>query len=113
MKLQQLRDSLVSTGIPTHHFSADTTNEKYIVWAEEGQAKSGNADNKTIMQIIRGTVEYYTKEEFDPNFDIIQNKLNSIDIAWELEDIQFYPETDYIRYLWTWEMENSLEEVTK
>jgi ethanolamine utilization microcompartment shell protein EutL len=100
MTLVNLRDLLISTGIPIHHYEAHKATGNYIVWAEDGQAGAGHGDNHMKTQIIGGTIDYFTKTEFDPAFDTIQAKLNSADLAWKLNSIQYEKETGYIHYEW-------------
>ncbi len=102
--LKNLRDVLLTIGVPVYHFEALKQDDKYIIWTEEGQASANYADNKMVTQMIAGTIDYFTKEEFDENFDLIQEKLNNADVAWELNSIQFEEKTKYIHYEWTWEL---------
>jgi nucleosome binding factor SPN SPT16 subunit len=53
---------------------------------------------------MAGTIDYFTKTEFDPIVETIQEKLNSIDIAWRLNSVQYEKDTGYIHYEWAWEM---------
>lgn len=104
MKLSDLRDLLLTVTPDTFHYYAQKKPDKYIVWAEDGEAGSSNADNHKTNQVIQGTIDYFTKMEFDPNFELIQEKLNSIDISWQLNSIQHEEKTGYIHYEWVWEM---------
>jgi hypothetical protein len=109
MKLVDLRDLLLSTGIHTEHYEANKATGNYIVWAEEGQGQAVAADNHMVMQTIRGTIEYFTKTEFDPMFDLIQEKLNSVNIdemTWQWDLTEKIKDSGYIRHLWTWEIVN-------
>ena len=105
MELVDLRDALITIGPPVSHYEAHKQTDNYIVWAEDGEGQSGHADNHKTIQVVSGTIDYFTKIEFDPVVGLIQNKLNSIDIAWKLNSVQG-PEkgTGYIHYEWTWEM---------
>jgi hypothetical protein len=109
MTLLDLRDLLLTVGVPVYHFEAGKEEGNYIVWGEEGQASASSADNRMRTQGIRGTIEYFTTVEFDPVFDLIQEKLNSTDMAWGLDDIGKKPGEKYIRYLWSWEILNEFE----
>lgn len=104
MKLSDLRDLLLTVTNDVFHYEAWAKPDKYIVWAEDGQANAGYADNHMTDQVIQGTIDYFTKTEFDSNFELIQEKLNSVDIAWRLNSIQYEKETEYIHYEWVWEM---------
>jgi len=100
MKLTDIRDLLLTVTSNTFHYFATNKTDKYIVWAEDTQADASYADNHMSGQVIQGTIDYFTKMEFDSNFDLIQDKLNSIDIAWRLNSIQYEEETGYIHYEW-------------
>lgn len=104
MKLSDLRDLLLTVIPEVYHYEASSQSDKYIVWAEDGEAGSNNADDEKIDQVIQGTIDYFTKTEFDSNFELIQEKLNSVDIAWKLNSIQYEEMTGYIHYEWVWEM---------
>lgn len=104
MTLIDLRDLLLEVTTDTFHYVAHGKPDKYIVWSEESEAGSGEADNHKVTQILQGTIDYFTTTEFDSNFDLIQTKLNSVDIAWRLNFVQYEDETKYIHYEWLWEM---------
>lgn len=104
MTLNSLMNKLLELGLPVFHFEAANKSDKYIVWAEDGQGNSGYADNHMTTQILQGTIDYFTKDDFDPAFDLIQQKLNNMDIAWRLGSIQREEDTGYIHYEWIWEM---------
>lgn len=104
MTLVDIRDLLLTVGPPVFHYEAYNQTGNYIVWAEDGEGASGHADNHKTTQVIAGTIDYFTKTEFDQIVDLIQEKLNSIDIAWRLNSVQREKDTGYIHYEWTWEM---------
>lgn len=104
MTLQELRDLLLNIGPPVSHYFAHNQTGNYIVWAEDGEGGSGHADGQKTTQVIQGTIDYFTKTEFDPVVDEIQDKLNSVDIAWRLNSIQHEKDTGYIHFEWVWEM---------
>lgn len=104
MTLQGIRDLLLNIGPPVFHYFASGQTGNYIVWAEDGEGASDHADGQKTTQIIQGTIDYFTKTEFDPVFGYIQDKLNSADIAWYLNSIQHEKDTGYIHFEWVWEM---------
>lgn len=108
MRLQELRDLLLTVSSNVYHYHAHKKADKYIVWAEDGQGSSGYAGNHMTTQVLQGTIDYFTKIEFDPVFDQIQTALNSVDIAWQFNSIQREEETGYIHYEWVWEMVNEV-----
>lgn len=104
MTLQELKDILLTIGPHVVHYEASKQTGNYIVWAEDGEGASGHADNKKTTQVIQGTIDYFTKDEFDPVVKQIQEKLNEAEIAWRLNSIQHERDTGYIHYEWVWEM---------
>lgn len=104
MKLTDLRDLLLTVTSDTFHYKAWAKPDKYIVWAEDGETDSLNADDQKTEQVLQGTIDYFTKTEYDLNFELIQAKLNSADLSWRLNSIQHEEETGYIHYEWVWEM---------
>lgn len=109
MKLTDLRDLLKTTNLPVYHYFAQKQAEKYIVWAEDGEDTSLNADNEKNEQVIQGTIDYYTKKEYDPNFNTIQNVLKTADLTWRLNSIQREKDTGYIHYEWVFSFINDEE----
>ena len=77
----------------------------YIVWAEDGQAGALHANNRVIGQAIGGTIDYFTRLRDDPNVSAIQDKLNSLDLTWGLNSIQYEDDTRLIHYEWWFEVE--------
>ncbi|HQA58953.1 MAG TPA: hypothetical protein PK033_13895 [Acetivibrio sp.] len=104
MKLSDLRDLLLTIEVPVFHYHASKQPDKYIVWAEDTEGTSISANNKKINQSIQGTIDYFTKTEFDPNVDKIQETLNSAEISWRLNSIQYEEDTGYIHYEWVFEV---------
>jgi hypothetical protein len=104
MTLQNLRDTLLTIGPPVFHYSASGQTGNYIVWAEDGEGPSGHADNHKTTQVLTGTIDYFTKTEFDPVIQQIEGALNSTDIAWRLSSVQHEKDTGYIHHEWTWEI---------
>ena len=105
MTLSDIENALKAVTSSTSHYSARNKPDKYIVWAEDGQAGSLWADGKMQEQVLTGTVDYFTRTENDPNFEAIQAALNDLEISWRLESIQYEDETKYIHYEWVWEMD--------
>ena len=106
MLLIDIRDALLTVTNKVYHFDATGAKGNYIVWAEEGQTSATWADNKMQEQAIGGTIDYFTKFEFDENVDKIQKALNDAEISFELNSIQHEEQTKYIHYEWTWDIPN-------
>lgn len=108
MKLQDLRDALLKITPNAFHYHAHKQTDSYIVWAEDSQGDAGHGDNRMTIQTIQGTIDYFTKTEFDPVFNEIQQALNNLDMAWRLNSIQHEDETGYIHYEWVFEFVNEV-----
>ena len=110
-KLKKVRDALLSIEINDKpidgklvcHF--ERPKEKYdhwIVWQEDGEGVSFSGNNRKKEQQGRGTVDCFTKIEYDPLLDLIQEALdNAPDIAWALEFVQYEDDTKLIHYEWS------------
>jgi hypothetical protein len=109
MNLQLIRDVCKSV-LPkaTFHNEAGTKKDQYIVWNEEGQSSSSYADNRMQEQSITGTIDLYTKIEYDPLFDMLQVALKTAGITFRLESIQYEDQTKYTHYEWSWEVPNHI-----
>ena len=107
-KLKAVRDLLKTITDNVWHYEAMDQPDKYIVWAEDSEGSSVEGDNKKINQSIRGTIDYFTKEEFDPNVDKIQEALKEGHISFYLNSVQDESEYDsgsgYIHYEWVFEV---------
>lgn len=86
------------------HYEALSGKDKYIVWAEDGEGTSVEADNQKINQSIQGTIDYFTREENDANVIAIQSTLKSAEISFYLNSVQYEDETKYIHYEWVFEV---------
>ena len=90
----------------THHCyhywrSAPKGVKKYIVWAEDGEQNSFNADNHKVRQALTGTVDFFTLEEYDAIIDEIQDTLEGIEgLSWNLNSVQYEEDTKFIHYEW-------------
>ena len=105
MTLQGIRDLLLNIGPPVFHYFASGQTGNYIVWAEDSEGDSLHADGRKTEQVTQGTIDYFTKTEYDPVVKQIEDKLDSQDeLAWKLNSIQREQDTGYIHYEWVWEM---------
>lgn len=110
MTLSQKLNSLYSPFLDSQAITCDVFhytrgNKKtvpYIVWSETGEEESFSSDNHKTEQQLTGIVDFYTKTEFDPIIDAIQNVLNSENVGWRLYSVQWEEETNLIHYQWGW-----------
>lgn len=72
--------------------------DRYIVWQEEG----GNylrADDITAEKIITGTIDLFSKTEFDTWSWQVEDALDNAKIAYRLNSVQYEEQTGF----WHWE----------
>lgn len=101
--LKSIQDALNSTSVKgsVHHYTKPVKyTVPYIVWQEDGESDSANVDNRKIEQQLHGTIDLYTKKEFDPLIDEIQEALNNYAAGWNLISVQYEDETKLIHYEW-------------
>ena len=105
-KLERIGAALVAgVGSNVYHYWRPNIPAPFCVWAEDGETLSFNADNHKKEQAIGGYVDYYTKREFDPMLDTIQDVLNGINefpFSWRLDSVQYEEDTNLIHYQWLW-----------
>ena len=77
--------------------------DRYFVWQEDG-ANDFLAGNKHLEKAVTGTTDLYTKLEFDPWKEAFENSLNSLEISWYLNSVQYEEETGCTHYEWVWEV---------
>ena len=107
MRLVDLGNALKAVTPNTSHYKPSKKPDKYIVWAEDGQADAAHGNNQMQIQVLTGTVDYFTKTEFDTVVQQIQAALNELEIGWRLNSVQHEEETGYIHHEWVWTMEVS------
>lgn len=100
--LKSISDALKSTsGKVFHYRRPKDPGDSWVVWAEDGEGESMAANNRKIEQQIHGTIDAYTKLEYDPLIDEIQNALNEKqNVGWSLLSVQYEDETNLIHYEW-------------
>lgn len=106
-KLRRLGEILAAAAPSVYHYWRPQMDPPYCVWAEDGEDGSLPADNRKGEQSVSGYVDYYTRTEFDPVLDQIQDALNSVDgfpFGWQLSSVDYEDETNLIHYQWTWSM---------
>lgn len=102
-KLKWFGTQVASVVTRTYHYTkAMNAAVPYAVWAEDSESDQFEADNYKAEQSIGGSLNYFTKQEYDPVLDDIQELLNSHKLIWNLESVQYEPETGLIHYEWRW-----------
>lgn len=89
----------------TYHYARpNNVSIPYAVWAEDSESGSFEADNRKAEQMISGSMNYFTEQEYDPVIDALQDCLDAVRAVWNLESVQYEPETGLIHYEWRWEI---------
>lgn len=101
--LSPVKDALLTVTENVYHYHAHKKDDKYIVWAEDGD-NAAYGDDVMIAQAIQGTIDYFTSEEFDPNVDAIQDALKAAGIAFYLNSQTYDEENDRMDYQWIFEV---------
>ena len=84
-----------------YHYFRIVKKDRYIIWAEDDDGGSLNANNKTMYQAIHGTIDLFTKDEYDSAVGQIQDALNDLEwLNWRLNSVQYENETNYTHYEW-------------
>lgn len=104
MKLKTVRDALKDVCNNVYHYEADTKSNTYIVWAEDGEGDSRHLDNCKEHQVISGTIDLFTIEEYSKLIDDIQAGLSKAGISFVLNSVQYESDTHYIHYEWRFEI---------
>lgn len=104
--LAKIRDALTGIeGLTVYHYWHPRLEAPYCIWAEEGEGDSLHTGNHKSEQVITGTIDYYTKTDFDPMVDTIQETLNTIEnLGWNLDTVIYEDETNLIHFSWNWEI---------
>lgn len=102
--LQKIPQTLLSVSEKVFHYEAYKQTDSYIVWAEDSEGDSVEADDQKVNQSIQGTIDFYTKTDMDPMVDEIQNALIAAHISFYLNSTEYEDETQYIHYEWVFEV---------
>lgn len=102
--LKRVRDALLTITEDSYHLEAENKGNRYIVWQEDSEGESLHADDKHEIMVISGTIDLYTKLEYDPWIQEIQKALDNAEIACHIESIQYEEETKFIHYEWRFEV---------
>lgn len=100
-KLKIVRNALTAVSTNVYHYRRPDNLENAIVWAEDAEDNSFYANNIKQNIAMHGTIDYFTKSEYDRKIDDIVAGLNSSSrIAWNIKSVQYEDETGLIHYEW-------------
>lgn len=104
-KLAQIKETLTGIeGLEVGHYEYSGTADRYCVWAEDTESSSVESDNYKTEQAIQGTIDLYTKTEFDPYVDAVQDAMKTARISFYLNSVQYEDETELIHYEWVFDL---------
>ncbi len=101
---ERVRLALISLPVDVFHYHAFKKKDRYIVWAEQAEGGSVEADDRKQEYSISGYIDFFTREENDPVVDMVSERLKSAEIAFSLNEVEYEEETKYIHYVWRFEV---------
>lgn len=102
-KIRKIGDALGTIeNLSVGHYDYFGTEIPYCVWAEDAENSSVEGDDYKLEQAIQGTIDLFTKTEYDPYADAIQDTLKAQKISFYLNSVQYEDETGFIHYEWVW-----------
>lgn len=104
-KILKIRDALAGVeGLDVFHYWRPHMNAPFCVWQEES-TEAVWMGNHVGEFSVSGSIDYFTKKEFDPMVDSIQEAMNTVEsLGWSLEAVQYEDETALIHYSWRFEI---------
>lgn len=107
-KLKKIHNTLMALSIASnagdkkvYHYWRPRLSAPYLIWAEDGPADYYISDNRHSEISIHGTLDYFTKEEYDPVFDEIEAKLTELfESRWRWLSTQYEDGTGLIHHEW-------------
>lgn len=77
--------------------------DRYFVWQEDGANDLG-ANNVHAERAVTGTTDLFTKQEFDPWGEALEESFDAAGVAWYVNSIQYEEDTGFWHYEWVWEV---------
>ena len=103
-KLKKLRDALTGLTVSVFHYRRPKMTAPYVVWQESGEGDSFYTGNIKTEQVVSGTLDYFTRTEYDKVVDQIQDILEKTCSGWRLLSVQYEEDRELIHFEWEWEM---------
>lgn len=92
-----------TTVTPDVSHSERLKSDRYFVWQEDG-ANDLIADGSHAERAVTGTTDLFTKKEFDPWAEQIEQAFEKCGISYERSSVQYETDTGFYHYEWVWEV---------
>lgn len=104
-KLKKFAELLryTSTNEIYHYDATGGKGDRYIVWQEEGESDSLFLDNQHDEIVLKGSLDIYTKVEFDDLVDEVIDLFNGNGVPFNIINIEYETNSNYIHYSFDWE----------
>lgn len=102
-RLKEVQAALAPLCAETYHYTrhGNRIGESCIIWAEDAAENDLFADNCCAERQVHCTVDAYTRTEYDPLLDSVQDTLERMEnAACSLSSVQYEEETGLIHYQW-------------
>jgi len=100
LQLADVKAALLTVTTNLRHYDATGLIAPFVVWSEDTQSDAVYANGRMEEQAIQGTIDLYTRTEYDSKFSQIQTALNDAGISFYLDSIQYEEDTKLIHYQW-------------
>lgn len=74
---------------------------RYFVW-DEDERNDLTADNKHAEKAVNGYSDLFTRTEFDPWANEIEDSFDAYGISWEKTGVTYEPDTGFFHHSWEW-----------
>lgn len=95
-KMRRMRDLMLLCSESVFHYFCDKQLNEWILWQEITEASEGAVDNRKGEQAIEFSIDLYTKKEYSPTIDKIQEILDTNGISFSYSGSTYEPETRLI-----------------
>lgn len=85
------------------HYWHPVADAPYLIWYERSESDSFEADNRKAEMVLTVNIEYFTRTEYDPMVDSINDFLTTKGL-WRLDGVLYENDTNLIHYSWTVEV---------
>lgn len=101
-KLQKIEFALAAIDeLKTYHYWRFGKELPYCIWEEVTEADDFEGDNHKGEQALSVAVHYFTRTEYDPMCDAIQEALDGAEcVYWRYDSIQFEEDSNTIHHEW-------------